>query len=349
MRIIGIAATAREYDKLPQQLAAGEFLWISCTHQEFGNDLPAIQQALTAIDGRTMLDFHVQDLLSTQQPSHYDFTSYYDVIVFRRLKSSAPPEGEPGLPIWQSIDTNPVGFALFDHVLLTVHPDDPDVRNHFAQRLLTEGAAAVERARRAVPRLPTSPDELMLRLVDFMVDGYLELRRALTHQLDDWQAQLLDPDSRFDDWQSLLSARNALHQLEDLCEDQNAAIKEWQQSIDDDEGTGNAVELLQVRTRDVLEHIERVLTHVQRLEKSLESAIQLHFSATANRTNDIMRVLTVLTAIFMPLNLVTGIFGMNFSVTPLIGAPWGFWAAIGFMVLNTVVLVSYFWRRHYMN
>ena len=68
-----------------------------------------------------------------------------------------------------------------------------------------------------------------------------------------------------------------------------------------------------MRSRDVLEHIERVLSHVRRLESSAETAVQMHFSAQSNRTNDIMRTLTVLTAIFLPLNLVTGFFGMNFE------------------------------------
>ena len=80
-----------------------------------------------------------------------------------------------------------------------------------------------------------------------------------------------------------------------------------------------------MRSRDVLEHIERVLHHVRRLEHSAETAVQMHFSAQGNRTNDIMRTLTVLTAIFLPLNLITGFFGMNFEFLPLIHSASGFW------------------------
>ena len=83
-----------------------------------------------------------------------------------------------------------------------------------------------------------------------------------------------------------------------------------------------------MRSRDVLEHIERVLTHVRRLEASAETAVQMHFSEQSNRTNDIMRTLTVLTAIFLPLNLVTGFFGMNFEGLPLIHSPTGFWIVV---------------------
>ena len=54
-----------------------------------------------------------------------------------------------------------------------------------------------------------------------------------------------------------------------------------------------------------------------------ETAVQMHFSALGHRTNDIMRTLTVLTAIFLPLNLVTGFFGMNFEGLPLIHSATG--------------------------
>jgi hypothetical protein len=71
-----------------------------------------------------------------------------------------------------------------------------------------------------------------------------------------------------------------------------------------------------VRCRDVLEHIDRVVHHVRRLEHNTETAVQMHFNAQGNRTNDIMRTLTALTAIFLPLNLIAGIFGMNFEFMP---------------------------------
>ncbi len=74
------------------------------------------------------------------------------------------------------------------------------------------------------------------------------------------------------------------------------------------------LDLLKVRSRDVLERIERVVHHVRRLEQSTETVVQMHFSVQSNRTNDIMRTLTALTAVFLPLNLIAGIFGMNFEL-----------------------------------
>ena len=206
---------------------------------------------------------------------------------------------------------------------------------------------------RGVSRLPTSPADLMLRMVNHMVDSYLELRRLLTRQLGQLQEQLLNPHSHFNDWRQLLESRNALHSLEDTCEDQRSAMQEWLDALEEwpqpaDNAAARDQELLRVRSRDVLEHIERVLSHVRRLEQSAEGAVQLHFSALSNRTNAIMRTLTVLTAIFLPLNLITGFFGMNFDALPLIHSATGVWVAFGIMALVGIGLGAFFWRKRYL-
>jgi Mg2+ and Co2+ transporter CorA len=82
--------------------------------------------------------------------------------------------------------------------------------------------------------------------------------------------------------------------------------------------------------------------------QSAEGAVTLHFSALSNRTNSIMRTLTVLTAIFLPLNLITGIFGMNFDALPSIHNARGVWIAFGIMVCVGVGLGLFFWRKRYL-
>jgi len=123
------------------------------------------------------------------------------------------------------------------------------------------------------------------------------------------------------------------------------ALDEWPDEPDRDKQRER--ELLRVRSRDVLEHVERVLGHVRRLEQSAETAVQMHFSALGHRTNDIMRTLTVLTAIFLPLNLITGFFGMNFDSLPFIHSNAGFLVAISTMLGVAATLVVYFWRKRY--
>jgi len=337
-----------ELQELPASLPAHGFIWAGYARKEFESQLSQVQGALSRWNCGPIVDLHVSDLLNDTLPSDFETTSWYDLLVFHRL-AAAPGQAESTLT--QTVETHPVGFAVFDHVLITVHPDDCVVRDFFADRLgrLTEGRAA-----RGSARLPSSPADLMLRMANHMVDSYLDLRRALTRQFGVLQKLLLDQHSHFDNWPLLLNSREALHRVEDTCEDQRSAVQEWIDALDEwpvsaDLAVQRERELLRVRSRDLLEHVERVLSHVRRLESSAESTVQMHFSALGHRTNSIMRTLTVLTAIFLPLNLITGIFGMNFDTLPLIHRQTGFWIAVALMAGVGLGLGLLFWRKRYLS
>ena len=349
-----------ELAELPVDLPAEGYLWVGSARREFEVHAAELQATLQRWTGGQLVDLHVSDLLNNQLPSHFEDTSWYDMLVFRRLAAGSGSADmflddtrgtlASARAALAAIDTSPVGFALFDRVLLTVHPTDCTVRDFFATRLQQQTQA---NEARGPARLPPNPADLMLRMVNHMVDNYLELRRLLTRQLGHLQQQLFNPRSGFDHWQLLLESRNTLHQLEDTCEDQRSAITEWIDALDEWPDADNPVErrereLLRVRSRDVLEHIERVLSHVRRLESSAETAVQMHFAAQSHRTNAIMRTLTVLTAIFLPLNLVTGFFGMNFEGLPLIHSARGFWAVFAVMVVLGVAAATFFWRKRYL-
>ena len=74
----------------------------------------------------------------------------------------------------------------------------------------------------------------------------------------------------------------------------------------------------------------------------------MHYAALGHRTNNIMRVLTVITAIFLPLNLITGFFGMNFDALPLVHSASGFWVAFGLMAAVGIGLAVFFRRKRYL-
>ena len=412
MRLFHIHEQFTELQDWPATLPAQGFLWVTTSRRVFEVRLAEIQQQLHKLAGGGLMDLHVTDLLNAQLPSQYDYTSWYDLLVFRRLAAGpgtqrlfldeAHGTATSARQAMAAIDTSPVGFAVFDRVLLTVHPADCSVRDFFEARLsqmippagrahevpgpaandsldsqvdvpadllpeqLTHGVAEpnahgnevlaprFHETRGSTSRLPPSPPDLMLRIVNHMVDSYLDLRRLLTRQFAYLQQELLSNRQQFKHWQALLEARNTLHMLEDTCEDQSAAVQEWIDALEDWPSPSEAQaqrerEVLRVRSRDVHEHIARVLAHVRRLESSAESAVQIHFSAQGSRTNDIMRTLTVLTAIFLPLNLITGIFGMNFDALPLIHNRVGFWVAMGLMLLVAIGLVWWFRRRRYLD
>jgi Mg2+ and Co2+ transporter CorA len=276
-----------------------------------------------------------------------------------------------GPPALRRVDTSPIGFAIFDNVLLTLHPEDCAVREAYAARLMSASKAfqdnspmgqalengsehgALDDRSIGARGIPGSPADLMLRMVSQVVDAYLDLRRDLTRQLDHWQAELINPETRFNNWSALLEARLSLHHLDEICEDQRSAMQDWLESLNTwTPPIANALikelEILKVRSRDVLEHIDRVVHHVRRLEQSIETAVQIHFNAQSNRTNETMRTLTSITAIFLPLNLIAAIFGMNFDVIPLMHAQAGFWWALGSMALIASSLAWFFWRKRFL-
>jgi magnesium transporter len=361
MQIVEVAGgTLRFLDEVPQQAPPSGFVWIYLDRESLASALPQLQAAAQRLGGSPLLDLHVKDVQNAAHPSHYDYTSVYDLVVFRRLATDDEVDAElkgsskmasSALAQFQRIRTRAVAFVAFDQLLITVHPEGCFTARSFLQRYLSDAVHSdgLNVANRS--RLPVHPSDLMLRMINVMVDSYLELRKVLSSEMDAWQRDLLGPRAETANWHALLSARAQLHMLEDLCEEQNDAMQEWLDNALEQpwpQMSRDERDTLIARTRDVIEHIQRVVHHVRRMESGAETVVQIHFSAQSHRTNDIMRTLTALTAIFLPLNLVTGVFGMNFDAMPLIHAQLGFWVAVAVMGAVAVVLAVVFWRKRYL-
>ncbi len=97
--------------------------------------------------------------------------------------------------------------------------------------------------------------------------------------------------------------------------------------------------------RDVHDHLQRISDLAEGYRDLVAGLFDIHFAVVGNRTNDVMKTLAVLSAIILPLSLLSGIYGMNFDILP--GKDWqhGYWITIGVMALITVILLIYFWRR----
>jgi Mg2+ and Co2+ transporter CorA len=372
------ADSLRFVEELPAHPPADGFVWAFLDRDDFEKHAPLLQEAAQRLGGSPLLDLHCQDLTSAVHPSHYDYTSVYDLVIFRRLatqlevRTETDEEAaiqayhgqggqerikqEEGLATFQRIRSKAVGFVVFDRLLISVHPRGCYTAKGFIERFLADAKFSVD-AVSARNRLPVNPADLVLRMVNAMVDSYLDLRKELTRQLEHWQAELLRPSAHFTNWGALMKARSQLHLLEDLCDEQHDAMQEWLDSLREQPLTAFSADAqlaqsqrdqLVARARDVNEHIERVMHHVRRLEQSAETVVQIHFSAQSHRTNDVMRTLTALTAIFLPLNLITGFFGMNFEFMPLLHNPTAFWWTVSLMVAIAVGTGLVFWRKRYL-
>jgi magnesium transporter len=293
------------------------YVWLILVYEE-ADHLAAEAQRLTGV---RVYEDHVDDVKNLAHASSFDSTEEYELVIFRGLKPDRKPE---------RIETRPLALFNFERLLVTIGPADS--RSVAQVRTRYVGAPG---------KCPQNPDELMHRLLSALVDAYLELRHGLSERLDGWQRALLDPRRPFRDWSRLLEQRTELRRLMHLCEEQLDAITEWR-----DDRLTTMSERLHVRFTDLIEHIERVKDHARQTEQQAESAVQLYFAATSTRTNEVIRLLTLITAIFMPLNLITGIYGMNFDFIPGLHSPAGFWISLAMMVSVVVFLVSFFrWRR----
>jgi Mg2+ and Co2+ transporter CorA len=342
---------------------ASSFLWCDVTHEEVALDPDAWRDQIERMTGIRVYDLHLKDVLNLNHPSYFESTQDYELIVFQKLALAHEGESASIGPIanedrqkklpaaLQKLHTLPISFLLIENMLITVRKNQSRTIEQTRNKLLSYQH---REENFHASRLPNSPIDLMLRLLNLMVDQYLDLRQPLTQQLDRWQRALLDPRRPFNNWVALLDSRIEIRKLDHLCEDQYDALQELRDHLIDSFDANNELEnssrtndILLVRINDVMEHVNRVLNHARRLEASIESSVQIHFAAMAHRTSTIMRTLTIITAIFMPLTLLTGVFGMNFAHMPLLKNIQGFWIIVGVMCVIVLILIIFFQSQRY--
>ena len=263
-------------------------------------------------------DRHVQDTLNETHPPYYEGTDDYDLLVVRALCPECPPEAPA---------TRPVVIILTPVAVISIRfPGDP-VFSKLNQRFL-DGQR----------KSPASVAMLLYLLLDQVTNTLLVRREVTSELISRWQDRLLDRNDVFNDWQAFMRLRGQLRRLEVVSEGQMDAITEWREQT-----TLQVDSALTVRFNDLQEHLRRVYNHAVVVQQDIDALVQIYFSANTQRTNDILQFLTVLSAVFLPLNLLAGLFGMNFTHLPLLQVWYGPWFLAGLM--STVVIGLLIWFR----
>src|SRR5690606_27636971 len=96
--------------------------------------------------------------------------------------------------------------------------------------------------------------------------------------------------------------------------------------------------------RDVHDHTEHAVEVVESFREVVTSQMSVYLSVVSNRTNNIMRVLTIISTIFIPLTFISGVYGMNFRHMPELQQPWGYPAVLLFMLVISLGQLLLFWR-----
>ncbi len=98
---------------------------------------------------------------------------------------------------------------------------------------------------------------------------------------------------------------------------------------------------------DIYDHVIQIMDHVDTLRDIVSGLMDIYMSSISNRMNEVMKVLTVIATIFIPLTFIVGIYGMNFINMPELEWRWGYFAVLGIMAAVAVFMVAYFRRKRW--
>jgi hypothetical protein len=223
------AGSLRFVDTVPAQPPADGFVWVYLERAEYAATLPEQQALAQRLGGSALLDLHARDLANEAHPSHFDATSVYDRVIFRRLATAeearATAAAGDALDAAARIDSRAVGFAVFDGLLVSVHPAGCPVAVGFIERLATDARLSVDAASALAPAAkPGRPGAAADQRHGRQLPG---LRKALTRRLEAAQHLLLRQRPAAQAWPALMQARQQLGWLQELCEEQQDAMQEW--------------------------------------------------------------------------------------------------------------------------
>jgi len=280
----------------------------------------------TALIGQIGDDFNIhplaqEDILNTHQRSKLD---EYDNGLFLILHNLRLDPGH--------LDLFSEQIAVFaGKNFVASFQEDPD----------DSFTAIRKRAREGVGRLrKKGPDYLAYSLVDNIVDGYYIL-------LDDIETQILDLEEVMYTNGSDPSCKSRIFELKRVVNQfrhrllpLRDAVARFYRTESDIVEDANRLYL-----RDVVDHVAQILDGIDNQRDILDSMEALYHAEAANRLNDVMRVLTVISTIFMPLSFVAGVYGMNFSHMPELQWYYGYFIVLGIMLLLMLGMLYYFRRK----
>jgi magnesium transporter len=100
--------------------------------------------------------------------------------------------------------------------------------------------------------------------------------------------------------------------------------------------------------RDIYDHTIQVIDTTESFRDSTGSLLDLYLSTVSNRTNDVMKVLTMISTIFMPLTFIAGVYGMNFEHMPELGWRYGYFVVLGLMIISIIIMLMWFRRKKWL-
>jgi magnesium transporter len=268
----------------------------------------------------------MEDILNTDQRPKVEV---YDDFLFIVLRMLYDNEGGKG------IQNEQICFLLCKDCLITFQEVEGDVFNAIRERL--------RKNKGRIRRMKV--DYLAYSLIDGIIDKYFSLLEKAGDRIEKIEKELAEnPTERslrsiYAMKRELILMRRSVWPLRDVVH-----------ALEREEGELISKDTI-IYLRDLYDHTVRVMDAVETYRDMVSGLLDLYMSSISNRMNEIMKVLTIIATIFIPLTFIAGIYGMNFNTNE---SPWnmpelnwylGYPLALGAMVLITAVMFIYFKRK----
>ena len=232
----------------------------------------------------------------------------------------------------QGFETRDIDYFLGRNYLVTVH--------HHPSRSI---AAEREVLKRHGALLGEGSCSLLHRLVDRLVDHYGPEVDALEDRLNALEQRVFNPGKR-SPLREILRLKSDIASLRRVTLPQRDAINRLSRRE-----FAEIPEQLAYRFRDVYDHLVRLTDEALFLQDRVTGLLDGYLSIQSNRLNQVMKVLTVITTIFMPLTVLTSLYGMNVKLPHLYGGEdVQFWWVLAIMVATSGAMLWFFRRKDYM-
>ena len=195
-----------------------------------------------------------------------------------------------------------------------------------------------DRIRKGKSRIRASGcDYLAYALIDSVVDGYFVVLEGLGEKIEQLEIELLGEPTQQTMEQIHFLKRQLIYfrkQIWPLREVLSSLMRDQSSLID---------EVNQIFLRDVYDHTVQVIDTIESLRDVLSGMLDLYLSTVSNRMNEVMKVLTIMATIFIPLTFIAGIYGMNFKFMPELEWRWSY--PLLWVVLIVVFFLMMFWFK----
>ncbi|MFP4499257.1 MAG: magnesium/cobalt transporter CorA [Vulcanimicrobiota bacterium] len=232
----------------------------------------------------------------------------------------------------EELKTQQISILLMDNLVLSFAENDDIVFDSIKKRLRT--SKGIIRTKGA--------DYLTYCLLDTVVDDYflvLEEMGGVIDQIEDLLFEEPDQES-LENIQilkrKLIIFRKSIWPLREV-------INRFQRNIIDSPDKTTEIYL-----RDLYDHVIQIIDTIETYREVLSSLLDVYLSSLSNKMNEVMKVLTIIATIFIPLTLISGIYGMNFKYMPELEWKWGYFVTLGVMALIGLGMVLFFRKKKWL-